>query len=698
MATSTLTTIGGSTSNTSSLASSLAVSGLASGMNWTSIVQELGNAERAPETQWQSQQSTIAAQNSAYDTITSDLTTLQGDAQALLVPSFFDSVVAASSTATVATASVSSGTPIGNYAFNITQLATAAQAVGAANVSQVLVPGGDPNTVTVGAAGFSSPVTAGTFTVNGKPVTIATTDSLQTVFNNIASATGNKVTASYSATTDKITLTSSDGSPIVLGSATDTSNFLQDAQLYNNSSPITSASALGAISPAGSINAAGFSPAVTTGTFTVNGAQINVATSDSLNQVLANIGTATNNQVTASYSSSTNQITLTSNNGNPIVLGSSTDTSNFLQAAQLYNNSGTISSASALGHVNPAATLNAADLKTTISNGGSGNGAFTINGVSFSFNAGTDSLQDILNNINASAAGVSASYDPVNNRFLLANKTTGDVGISMQDVSGNFLAATGLSGGTLNHGKNLLYNLNGSSQQLVSQSNTIDSSSSGIVGLSVAALTTGTTNVSVSSDTNTISTAIQKFVTDYNSAQSFITSQQAVTTAADGTVTPGTLTGDTNANDIATTLRSLAGAVETIAGTSGNVNSLADLGFQSNGNDNTIALSDSSTLTSLLTTNINDVKALFSDSTNGLAVQLNNYINNTTGENGTLTGRQADLTQESSTIGTQITNLETKISNDTDQWNSEFQAMETAESQTNSELTYLSQGVANGSL
>jgi flagellar hook-associated protein 2 len=303
-----------------------------------------------------------------------------------------------------------------------------------------------------------------------------------------------------------------------------------------------------------------------------------------------------------------------------------------------------------------------------------------------------------LNNINASAAGVSASYDPVNNRFLLANKTTGDVGISMQDVSGNFLAATGLSGGTLNHGKNLLYNLNGSSQQLVSQSNTIDSSSSGIVGLSVAALTTGTTNVSVSSDTNTISTAIQKFVTDYNSAQSFITSQQAVTTAADGTVTPGTLTGDTNANDIATTLRSLAGAVETIAGTSGNVNSLADLGFQSNGNDNTIALSDSSTLTSLLTTNINDVKALFSDSTNGLAVQLNNYINNTTGENGTLTGRQADLTQESSTIGTQITNLETKISNDTDQWNSEFQAMETAESQTNSELTYLSQGVANGSL
>ena len=93
-------------------------------------------------------------------------------------------------------------------------------------------PGGDPSTVTVGAAGFSTPVTAGTFTVNGAQINIATTDSLQTVFNNIASATlaaGNQVTASYSATTDKITLTSSNGSPIVLGSATDTSNFLQTA-------------------------------------------------------------------------------------------------------------------------------------------------------------------------------------------------------------------------------------------------------------------------------------------------------------------------------------------------------------------------------------------------------------------------------------------------------------------------------------
>jgi flagellar hook-associated protein 2 len=604
MATSTVTSIGSTNSTTSSLASSLAVTGLASGMNWSTIVSELAQAERAPETQWQAQQGTIATQNASYATLTSDLTTLQADAQTLLDPSFFNSVVASSSSSAVATASVGSGTPTGNYAFNISQLATAAQMNGAAGVSQILVPGGDPSTVTVGAAGFATPVTAGTFTVNGAQINIATTDSLQTVFNNIASATqaaGNPVTASYDSSTDKITLTSGNGSPIVLGSSADSSNFLSVAQLYNT-------------------------------------------------------------------------------NG-----GSS-------------NNTGTVTSVTPLGHVNTTAAMNVADLKTTITDGGSGKGAFTINGVTFNYDASTDSLQNIMNNINESAAGVTASYDPINNRFLLANNTTGDTGISMQDVTGNLLAATGLSGGTLNHGKNLLYTLNGGTQNIISQSNTIDPSSSGITGLTVSALNTGPTTINVSPDTTTIGNAIQKFVTDYSAAQTYITSQQSVTTAVDGTVTPGTLTGDTTTSDIATSLRTLAGLVENVTGTSGTVTSLTDLGFQSNGNNNTVALSNSSQLTAALTSHLKDVAALFSDPTKGLATQMNTYITNTISPTGSLPTRTSDLTQQSADITTQITNLETKISNDSAQWNSEFQAMETAESQTNQELTYITQGVTNGSL
>jgi flagellar hook-associated protein 2 len=565
-------------------------------MNWTSIVQELGNAERSPEIQWQNQKTAIAAQTAAYTTVQTDLQTLQTDAQTLLDPSFFNSVAATSSSPSVASANAASSTPVGNFSFNISQLATAAQVNGAAGVSQKLAPDGIPADVTIGTAGFATAVTDGTFTVNGKQVSISSSDSLQQVFDDIATATGNAVTGSYDPTKDEIKLTSSSG--ITLGSATDTSNFLQVAQLYNN-----------------------------------------------------NGGTS--------------------------------------------NNTGTITSTSALGHAKLSATLANAGLNTTVSDGGSGNGAFTINGVTVNYNATTNSLQDVLNNINASGAGVTASYDPVNNRFVLANNTTGDMGIALQDVTGNLLAATGLSGGTLNNGKNLLYTLNGGSQQLVSQSNTIASSSSGIQGLTVSALTTGTTTVNVATDTATMSTAIQKFVTDYNSIQSYITSQQAVTTAADGTVTPGTLTGDTNTNSIVTSLRSM---LSSVGSTSGGVSQLSDLGFQSNGHDNTIALSTPGTLSTMLNNNLSGVKALFSNTTSGLGVQMNTFINATIGSGGTLSTRQANLSQQSTDITTQISNLETKIANDTNQWNAEFTAMETAQSQTNQELTYLSQAVTNGSL
>jgi flagellar capping protein FliD len=56
------------------------------------------------------------------------------------------------------------------------------------------------------------------------------------------------------------------------------------------------------------------------------------------------------------------------------------------------------------------------------------------------------------------------------------------------------------------------------------------------------------------------------------------------------------------------------------------------------------------------------------------------------------------LSTQSSDITTQINNLETKITSDTAKWNSEFTAMEEAQSQVNQELTYLTQQVSSGAL
>lgn len=582
----------GSSSNANSSASNLAITGLASGVDWSTLITALAQAERAPETQWQQNQSNINTQNSAFDTIKGDLTNLQTDITALQDSTLYSGVAVQSSDSGVATATAASGATLGTYGFNISQLATSAKINGSTDVSRVISPDGDLSAVTVGTAGFSTAITAGTFTINGAQVTVATTDSLQQVFDKIATATNNNVTASYDSTTDEITLASGDNSEIVLGSAADSSNFLQVTKLYNNGS-------------------------------------------------------------------------------------------------------GSVTSAAALGTVQLGGSMSDADLATSITDGGSGAGQFTINGVAVNYDAASDSIQNVLDRINSSTAGVTAAYDSVNDRFTLTNKTTGDIGISMQDVTGNFLAATGLSGGTLQHGQNLLYSLNGGSQQLVSQSNTITQASSGINGISVTALQAGSVTVTANSDTSKLSTAIQQFVTDYNSVQNAIASQQIVTTSSANKVTPGALTGDQTANGIASSLRSLITA--SVPGLSGTISMLSGLGIQTNGQDNTLAV-DTDTLNSALSGNLNNVQALFTDPTNGLAVQLNNYLNATIGDDGTLTNHQASLTQQSSDINTQIANLESKITTDTQLWTSEFQAMEQAQSQANQELTYLSQQISSGTI
>jgi flagellar hook-associated protein 2 len=586
-----LTTFGSTTTNSSG---GLQLTGLASGLNWSTVISELAQAERGPETQWQQQQTNLNAQSSDYTTISAELTTLSDDITALQNSSLYSSSSVQSSNTAIATAATAAGSTLGTYSFTIGQLATAASFNGSTRVSQVISPTNNPSSVTIGTAGFTTPVTAGTFTVNGAQVTVSLTDSLQQVFDAISTATGGTVTASYDSTADKISLTSSSGN-VVLGSGADTSNFLQVAQLYNN--------------------------------------------------------------------------------------GSSSVTSN-----------------SALGRVQMGVTMTNADLATAITDGGSGAGQFTINGVAINYDASTDSIHNVLSKINSSTAGVTASYDSVNDRFVLTNTTTGDVGISMKDVTGNFLAATGISSGTLQRGQNLTYTLNGGTQQLVSQSNTIEPASSGIAGLTVTALATGTTTITSSASNTSLSSAIQQFVKDYNAVQTEITSQQAVTQGTSGTTAttiPGTLTGDQTASELAGNLRSLITAQ--VPGLSGTISLLSDLGIQTNSKDNSLSV-DTTTLNSALTGNLSNVQALFNDPTNGLGTKLLSYIKDTTGTNGTLTNHQASLAQQSANITSQISNLETKITADSAQWTSEFQAMELADSQASQELSYLSQQVTSGSL
>ncbi|HUI06984.1 MAG TPA: flagellar filament capping protein FliD [Verrucomicrobiae bacterium] len=576
-----------SVSSTTSTPVSLAVSGLASGFDWQSLISQLIAVERQPETLLQQRQTNINNQNIAYGSLVTELEVLKNKADALADPSLFASRVTQVSDTTVASATASSGATLASYAFNISHLATTSVQQGGGDIGGHLSATNDVSGLTLSNAPFATPITAGTFTVNGQIVTIATSDTLQKVFDKISTATVGTVTGSYDSGTDKITLTSA--SPIVLGSATDTSNFLQAAQLNNN-------------------------------------------------------GT------------------------------------------------GTVTSRTALGAVQLTATLGAANLATAITDGGSGAGAFTINGVTINFNASTDTLAGIINKINESAAGVVATYDSLNDRLVLTNQTTGDLGISLHDVTGNFLAATKLSSGTLQRGNDLVYSINGGDSR-TSHSNTITESSSGITGLSVTALKGGTTTITVGSDTATIKTAITNFVDEYNTVQSLIQSDTAITIGSDGTTTTSVLSGDQDIANIATNLRS--SVYGQITGLSGTIDQLADLGYATNGNDNTIALTDSTALDNALATNLSGVQDLFSNATKGLAATLSSTLDNLAGDNGSLVNHQGVLTQQSTDIDNQIAAMERLIQADQQRMTDEFVAMEEAQAQINQQLTYLTQATTN---
>ena len=120
----------------------------------------------------------------------------------------------------------------------------------------------------------------------------------------------------------------------------------------------------------------------------------------------------------------------------PIVAGTFTiDSTEFTIPAATAS---TAESASAAGSgVSLTATLDSAGL--TIAPDATG--TFDINGYQISYAAAADSLNDIIQRINSSSAGVTASYDAGADRLLLTSDTTGSTLITFSDTTGNFFQA-----------------------------------------------------------------------------------------------------------------------------------------------------------------------------------------------------------------------------------------------------------------
>jgi len=555
------------------------LSGLASGFDWQSMVDQLTELERAPQRRMRSDQAEISKKQSTLNSLTSELNSLKTKLEALSTGDIFDQRSLTNSDDTVATATTSASGLVGTYNLQVTQLATTSSWQGSDDVGSALHSGNDVSALTLSAAAFRTAITAGTITVNNQQITIATSDSLGDVLDAIKDAIGGSATASYDATNDKITIDGG-GSVVVLGSAKDTSNFLQIAELKNN------------------------------GTDTVT---------------------------------STNK----------------------------------------LGRLQTSAVLSSGNFETAFS---TSSGSFKINGVSVTYDSSTDTLNDIIDRINNASAGVLASYDAINDRLQLTNDTTGDLGMSLSDVSGNFLAASGLLSGSLTRGNNMEFSIN-SGGTISSNGNTVNESITGIEGLQITALKTGSTTLTVDNDRTAISESINGLITQYNKVQTFLSTHTGTQLSADGSASSGILSTETDIRGIVGALRSnVTATVSTLAA---GLNELGDLGVSTSGYSNSLTLSDSSALDDAILNNLAQVKQLFQDSNEGLAVKLLSYVDTLVDDEGAIADKISNLSSRSDDIDDQIERQERLVQARRQSMVDSFVAMESAQQQVNQQMQFL---------
>ncbi|MEM7310422.1 MAG: flagellin hook IN motif-containing protein [Planctomycetota bacterium] len=172
--------------------------------------------------------------------------------------------------------------------------------------------------------------------------------------------------------------------------------------------------------------------AVSAGILEINGTAVLVQSGESLNDVLASI-TASAAGVTASFNAETSRVELvqkTIGSAGEITLGA--DSTGFFDAAELSSatpllgRDGDLSAA--LDDVAAFASISA--------------GSFSINGVALSIDPAQDSLQDVLDAINLSVTGVTASYDEDADAVTLSGVTAGI--LALEDDGTGVFAALGI--------------------------------------------------------------------------------------------------------------------------------------------------------------------------------------------------------------------------------------------------------------
>ena len=429
----------------------MSISGLASGFDWKSVVDQLTAVERTPQTKVRTEQTTLASRRSALGQIATQLTDLQTKATALGDSSLYNRRSVSSSDTTIASVSTADGAETGSYSINVTTLATPSSWLGATSgiisplhTADISASAGQAGPV-LSAAGWGTTLTAGTVTigvqnssgtVTNATVTVATTDTLKEVLVKLDTAIGSTGGATYSSANDQVTITRPNGTNLILGSASDTSNLLSCLKLFTPASGANavSDSKLGSLKLFSSLSSQPlvtpltYGTTATTGAFSINGVSISYSSSSTLASVLNSINDSTAG-VQASFDSGLNRIVLKNKEaGNRGVVLAQSGSSNLLTAFGLTG--GTLSNGTDLVYsINGGATAKARS--NTIKDSDSGLTGLTIT----ASKVGTTTINS-ANDTGAARSAVDALVTSVNRVQSLISSLT----VSNRDAAGKITA------------------------------------------------------------------------------------------------------------------------------------------------------------------------------------------------------------------------------------------------------------------
>jgi flagellar hook-associated protein 2 len=303
-------------------------------------------------------------------------------------------------------------------------------------------------------------------------------------------------------------------------------NFAIDVLQLASATVANSSARLGSpINPAAAFAVSGIAATVENGQFTINGTQFNFDfTTATLTDVINTINGAAIG-VTASYDAVADEVVIENTapgDTSLINFGGTGDTSNFLEvigvtnALQSTNGSGstTLSSVNHLGAVNPLSNLNIVNF----AGGAVTAGNFYINGVAIIVDPTTESIEDVITNINNSDANVTASFDPNTDSIRVVAEDLGSRTIRFQSGTSNFLDVTNLTAAIQTAGQDAQYTIDGGAIQF-SNSNDVTTA---VNDLTITLQSVGTASITVSNNLDTPIEKITEFIEGFNESVSKI--------------------------------------------------------------------------------------------------------------------------------------------------------------------------------